>query len=102
MCDHPQSKFVPSPEYLTREKRFYDAVSLKKPDRVPVASLAAFFVTRYAGLTNAEAMTDYERMANAWLASTAVDHPLMPEYGYGAARIVKTVLLASLPIMYPF
>ena len=70
MSDQNQSKFVPSPEYLAREKRFYDAVSLRKPDRVPVASLAAFFVTRYAGLTNAEAMSDYERMANAWLAST--------------------------------
>ena len=56
MSDEPQQAFVPSPEYLAREKRFYDAVALRKPDRVPVASLAAFFVTRYAGLTNAEAM----------------------------------------------
>ena len=71
MADAPESKtFVPSPEYLAREKRFYDAVAIKKPDRVPVASLAAFFVTRYSGITNAEAMYDYDKMAAAWLAST--------------------------------
>lgn len=62
--------FVPSAEYQAREKRFNDAVALRKPDRVPVASLAAFFVTQYSGLTNAEAMCDYEKMAAAWLAST--------------------------------
>jgi uroporphyrinogen-III decarboxylase len=71
MSDQPQNTFVPSPEYLAREKRFYDAAALRKPDRVPVASLAAFFVTRYAGLTNAEAISpDYERVCQAWMDST--------------------------------
>ena len=70
MSAEPQPAFVPSPEYLAREKRFYDAVSLKRPDRVPVASMAGFFVTRYAGLTNAEAINDYPRMAEAWLSAT--------------------------------
>lgn len=70
MSDDPQSTFVPSAEYLAREKRFNDAVSLTKPDRVPVASLAAFFVTQYGGITNADAMTDYQKMADAWLAAT--------------------------------
>jgi hypothetical protein len=47
--DQPQTPpFVPSAEYLARVKRFDDAVALRKPDRVPVASLSAFFVTRYA------------------------------------------------------
>jgi len=69
MSDQAQPAFTPSPEYLAREKRFYDAVALRKPDRVPVASLAGFFTTRYAGLTNAEAITDYPRMAEAWLAA---------------------------------
>jgi uroporphyrinogen-III decarboxylase len=70
MAEPTQDTFTPSSEYLAREKRFYDAVSLKKPDRVPVASLAGFFVTRYAGLTNAEAISDYDKMAKAWLEST--------------------------------
>lgn len=64
------TQFQPSPEYLAREKRFNDALSLQKPDRVPVVSLAAFFMARYAGLTHAEAMHDYERLAEAWKQST--------------------------------
>ncbi|MBW1829358.1 MAG: hypothetical protein JRI74_08045 [Deltaproteobacteria bacterium] len=63
--------FEPSPEYLAREKRFNDAVSLKKPDRVPVASLAGFFMASYAGLNYAKALYDYEAMADAWKYSTA-------------------------------
>lgn len=70
MPEDPQSTFVPSPEYVAREKRFYDAVALRKPDRVPVVSLAGFFVTRYSGLTNAQAISDYPAMAEAWLRST--------------------------------
>lgn len=62
--------FVPSPAYLEREKRFNDAVSLKKPDRVPVTSLAAFFMARYAGLDHAQAMYDYDRLVEAWKYST--------------------------------
>jgi uroporphyrinogen-III decarboxylase len=62
--------FEPSPDYLAREKRFFDAVSLKKPDRVPVASLAGFFVARYGGLNHAEAMYDYEALATAWKDAT--------------------------------
>jgi len=69
--EQPQTPvFEPSPEYLAREKRFNDAVALRKPDRVPVASLAAFFMTQYGGMTNAEAMYDHERTAEVWLAAT--------------------------------
>jgi len=68
MSEAPQ--FEPSPEYLAREKRFNDALGLQKPDRVPVVSLAGFFMARYAGLTHAEAMYDYERLAEAWKQST--------------------------------
>ncbi|MFN8455150.1 MAG: uroporphyrinogen decarboxylase family protein [Anaerolineae bacterium] len=64
------STFQPSPAYLAREKRFNDAVSLTKPDRVPIASLAGFFVARYSGLTHTEAMYDYEKLAEAWQNST--------------------------------
>ena len=56
--------------YQERLKRFNDAVSLRKPDRVPIASLAAFFMTHYAGLDKKEAMYDYEKMASAWLESS--------------------------------
>ena len=70
MDEHEAPQFTPSPEYLAREKRFYDALHLTKPDRVPIASLAAFFITNYGGISNAEAMHDYEKMATAWKYST--------------------------------
>jgi len=60
-----------SPEYLAREKRFNDAVGLKRPDRVPMATMPISFMTRYAGLTDAEAFYDYERTAEAWAKTTA-------------------------------
>ena len=52
--------------YEARLKRISDAISLRKPDRVPIASLAGFFLTRYSGISNAEAMYDYRKMAEAW------------------------------------
>ena len=52
--------------YEEREKRVYDAISLKKPDRVPIVTAAEFFFTWAAGLTSAEAMYDYEKMAEGW------------------------------------
>jgi uroporphyrinogen-III decarboxylase len=61
---------APSPEYLSREKRFNDAVALKKPDRVPMATMPISFMTRYAGLTDAEAFYDYERATEAWAKTT--------------------------------
>ena len=56
--------------FQARLKRFNDAVSLSKPDRVPVVSLAGFFVTNYAGLTPKQALYDYEKMAEAWKFTT--------------------------------
>jgi hypothetical protein len=63
--------FEPSPEYRAREKRFNDAVRLKKPDRVPIATIAASFMNRYAGITDAESLYDYERTAEAWKYTTS-------------------------------
>lgn len=60
------AQFIPSPAYLAREKRFNDALSLQKPDRVPLVSLTTFFMARYGGLTHAEAIYDYEKSAEAW------------------------------------
>jgi uroporphyrinogen-III decarboxylase len=60
----------PSELFQERLKRFNDAASLRRPDRVPIASLAAFFMTHYAGLSKKEAMYDYQRMADAWLESS--------------------------------
>jgi uroporphyrinogen-III decarboxylase len=50
--------------YEARVKRFHDAVSLKRPDRVPIASVSAYFFYEKAGLTWKEAMYDYDKAAN--------------------------------------
>ena len=51
--------------YKERVKRFHDAVSLKRPDRVPIASASSYFFYKYAGLNYKEAMYDYEKASNA-------------------------------------
>ena len=56
--------------FQERLTRFSVAASLRKPDRVPVISLADLFMTRYAGLSNKEAMYEYRRAADAFKAST--------------------------------
>jgi uroporphyrinogen-III decarboxylase len=55
--------------YKQREKRVNDAISLKRPDRVPIVTATEFFFIRSAGLTIAEAMYDYEKMAEVWKTS---------------------------------
>jgi uroporphyrinogen-III decarboxylase len=71
--------FQPSAEYQAREKRFNDAVALRKPDRVPVASLAGMFNTKYSGLTHAQAMHDYEARADAIVNTTPkLDWDMVP------------------------
>ena len=50
--------------YESRVKRFHDAFSLKRPDRVPIPTVSAHFFYKYAGLTLREAMYDYEKAAN--------------------------------------
>lgn len=59
-----------SPEYMEREKRVNQAIALEKPDRVPIVSLADSFMTNIAGLTEKEAMYDYDKFARAWLDSS--------------------------------
>ena len=57
-------------QYKARLDRFNAAVALQKHDRVPIVSLAAFFVTAYAGLTPRQALYDYKKMTEAWKATT--------------------------------
>ncbi len=50
--DEIERKHQKSPEQLfqEREKRLYDAVQMKVPDRVPVIFGGTFFACKYAGL----------------------------------------------------
>jgi len=58
---------TPQQLYAEREKRYNDAVALRKPDRVPVVGFVDFFPTRYKRMTNKQAMYDYEATAKAYL-----------------------------------
>lgn len=52
-------------EYQDRAQLLIDAVKLKKPARVPVATSVGFYVGKYSGLTKKESMYEYEKMAAA-------------------------------------
>ena len=51
--------------YEARVKRVHDAISLKRPDRVPIFSAGSYYFYKHAGLTFGEAMYDYEKSADA-------------------------------------
>ena len=72
MSEHEDNStdVTPSPAFLAREKRVMDAVALKTPDRVPVATVAHSFMTRCEGLTDAQSLYDYDRTREAYKAST--------------------------------
>jgi len=57
---------APEALYQEREKRVYDAIHLKEPDRVPVMFLSGFFPAYYAGITCKEAMYDVDKILGAW------------------------------------
>lgn len=54
-------------DYQKRDQRFWDVVSLKKPDQVPLMPMLDFFPAKYAGLTVEEVMTKPESMISAWM-----------------------------------
>jgi hypothetical protein len=63
--------FVPSPEFLARQKRLDDAMNLRKPDRVPVAPLVVhYYPTKIKGISNKDAMFSPEVTAQAWKDAT--------------------------------
>jgi len=61
-------------EFELRKKRLEDAISLKKPDRVPVAPLAGiFYPTRIKGISNKDNMYNPAGTFQAWI-EAAVQH----------------------------
>ena len=54
-------------QFDARLKRINDAISLKVPDRVPVASShMLYYMPRLKGISNAEAMTNHAKRLAAW------------------------------------
>ena len=53
--------------YTARLKRFEDAVALRGPDRVPVVPINVhFFDTNAAGVSNKDAMCDFDNRYKIW------------------------------------
>ena len=52
-------------DYRERVQLLIDAITLKKPARVPVSANVGFYVGKYSGLTKKEAMYDYQKSAAA-------------------------------------
>ena len=64
-------EFVPSAEFLARQKRLDDALNLRRPDRVPVAPLLVhYYATRINGISNRDAGYDTAKTIEAWKAAT--------------------------------
>ena len=52
-------------DYRERVQLLIDAITLKKPARVPTTASVGFYVGKYSGLSKKEAMYDYEKLAAA-------------------------------------
>ncbi|MBN2063006.1 MAG: hypothetical protein JW882_21565 [Deltaproteobacteria bacterium] len=49
-----EGNFIPSPEYLAREKRVKDAFDLKIPDRIPILMYPGYLIAEMGGVTRKE------------------------------------------------
>ena len=63
--------FMPSPEYQARQQRLLDAISLTRPDRVPVAPMVIhYYPTRIKGVSNKAAMYNIHQSVEIWKETT--------------------------------
>ena len=56
---------TPGQLFAERERRFTDAIALKKPDRIPILPLFGSFASHYAGITLREELSQPEKYAEA-------------------------------------
>ena len=65
-----------------REKRIQDAIALKKPDRVPIASMWDFFPAKRKGHTVREVMYDFQLMFDLWVECLLHFEPVLGDNPY--------------------
>ncbi len=58
---------TPEELFKEREKRVFDAIQLKVPDRVPIITFGGFFAAKYAGFTFRDMMYDREKAIESTL-----------------------------------
>jgi hypothetical protein len=75
--------FEPSPAFLARQKRIEDAMSLKKPDRIPVApAVVHYYPTRVMGISNSNAQYHMDKTLEALKEATIKhDWDATPTFG---------------------
>lgn len=78
---------TPQELYQEREKRFLDAIALKKPDRVPIAGKFGFFSAKYSGMTLEEVMYDPEKLWKAHWKTMTEFEPDMDRNPFGLTFI---------------
>ena len=93
-----EKKHKKTPEQLfqERERRLYDAVQMKVPDRVPVIFGGTFFACKYAGLPYSAAYYDPVAWKNAYR-QMLLD--LEPD-AYGSAAVESGTVLEALETNY--
>jgi len=75
--------FVPSPEFLARQKRMEDAFNLRRSDRIPVASVVLhYYPTQAAGISYKDAMYQWDRRLQV-LKETPIRHDWDAAREYG-------------------
>ena len=96
--DEIEKKHKKTPEqlYKEREKRLWDAIQIKVPDRVPVIFGGTFFACKYGGLPYSAAYYDPIAWKNAY-GRMLLD--LEPD-GYGSAVVESGNVLAALDSNY--
>ena len=69
--------------FQAREKRIFDAVALKVPDRVPITASFYFFPARYYGYTMQELMYDPQKLWDSHMRVTLEFEPDLAQNPYG-------------------
>jgi len=87
---------TPEELYQEREKRLYDAVQMKVPDRVPVIFGGTFFACKYAGLPYSAAYYDAEAWKDAYRRMLLDFEP----DAYGSAIVESGLVLEALDTNY--
>ena len=59
------SEKKPRELFKERNKRVFDAIALKEPDRVPITPFATFYASKQKEMTNKEAMYEPEKFCQA-------------------------------------
>ncbi|MBN1579966.1 MAG: hypothetical protein JXA89_04635 [Anaerolineae bacterium] len=86
MSESQAPEFVPSPEYLARDKRIIDAIQMKQPDRIPLLMGMGYHLAEMGGVTKKSLYEDFEK-TQALLEKAALTY--QPDLIFGAWHTPK-------------